>query len=65
MANTYYETIDAMEKKKVDPEYVNGWACGYLRTPKREEQRLTEAYQTGYRDGMDRKTDNFATWIRK
>lgn len=64
MANTYYEAIDSMEKKKVDPEYVNGWACGYLRTPKREEQRLTEAYQAGYSDGMDRKMDNFATWIR-
>lgn len=65
MANVYYEAIDKMEKQKVDAEYVNGWASGYLRNPKREEQRITEAYEAGYNDGMAGKTDNFQSWVRK
>lgn len=65
MANIYYETIDKMEKNKVDAEYINGWASGYLRNPKREEQRITEAYDAGYQDGLSKKIDNFQTWVRK
>lgn len=65
MANVYYEAIDKMEKQKVDAEYINGWASGYLRNPKREEQRITEAYEAGYTDGMAGKTDGFHTWVRK
>lgn len=65
MGNTYYEAIDKMEKQKVDGEYINGWACGFLRNPKREEQRLTEAYEAGYQDGMEGKTDTFTAWVRK
>lgn len=65
MANIYYETIDKMEKSKVDAEYINGWASGYLRNPKREEQRITDAYDAGYQDGLAKKVDNFQTWVRK
>lgn len=65
MANIYYETIDKMEKSKVDAEYINGWASGYLRNPKREEQRITEAYEAGYQDGLSKKVDNFQNWVRK
>ncbi|BAU48487.1 hypothetical protein SVA_1934 [Sulfurifustis variabilis] len=65
MANIYYETIDKMEKSKVDAEYINGWASGYLRNPKREEQRITEAYDAGYQDGLSKKVDNFQSWVRK
>ena len=45
MNSAYYEAIDRMGKKGVDPEYVNGWASGFLHNPKREEQRVNEAYE--------------------
>jgi len=65
MNKMYYDTIDKMEKKHIDPEYINGWACGFLHNPKREEQRLTEAYEAGYSDGWEQKSDNFAAWGKK
>ena len=65
MNPTYYKTIDAMEKKGVDKEYINGWACGYLHNPKREDQRLNDAYDAGYNDGAAGKTDGFASWSKK
>jgi len=61
----YYETITAMEKKGVDKEYINGWACGFLHNPKREEQRLNDAYNTGYDDGHAGKTDGFTAFVKK
>jgi hypothetical protein len=57
MDQTYYDTIDQMEKAGIDPEYINGWASGYLQNPKREEQRITEAYDAGYEDGEGKTTD--------
>ena len=65
MGTAYYETIDQMQKSKVDPEYINGWASGYLRNPKREEQRCSEAYEAGYTAGMEKNPANFAAWVRK
>ena len=65
MGNTYYEAINTMEKSKVDAEYINGWACGFLHNPKREEQRLNKAYEAGYQDGAAKKADNFSTWAKK
>lgn len=65
MNQTYYETIDKMEKAGVDREYINGWACGFLHNPKREVQRLTEAYEAGYTDGYAGKTDGYSRWITK
>jgi hypothetical protein len=62
MNKTYYETIDAMEKAGVNKEYINGWACGFLHNPKREEQRITEAYEAGYADGEEEKTDGYNKW---
>ena len=61
----YYDTITAMEKKGVDKEYINGWACGFLHNPKREEQRLNDAYTTGYDDGHAGKTDGFTAFAKK
>ena len=58
MDKMYYETIDSLEKMGVDPEYIQGWIGGYLENPKREEQRLTEAYKTGYEDGESKETTN-------
>jgi hypothetical protein len=65
MGTAYYEAIDRMEKQKVDPEYINGWASGYLHNPKREEQRVSEAYDAGYAAGLEKKAGGFEAWIRK
>jgi len=65
MDKIYYETIDRMETKGVDPEYINGWASGFLHNPKREEQRSNEAYEAGYSAGMEKNAGGFETWIRK
>lgn len=65
MNQFYYDTVTKMEKAGVDPEYVNGWQCGYLLNPKREEQRLNEAYNAGYDDGSSHKADGFASWAKK
>jgi hypothetical protein len=65
MGSPYYDAIDRMEKQKVDPEYINGWASGYLHNPKREEQRKSEAYDAGYAAGLEKKAEGFEAWIRK
>jgi len=65
MGTAYYEAIDRMQNSKVDPEYINGWASGYLHNPKREEQRSNEAYEAGYAAGLEKKADGFQAWIRK
>ena len=66
MTNTpYYDAIDQMQKSKVDPEYINGWASGFLHNPKREEQRVSEAYDAGYAAGLEKKKGGFEAWIRK
>jgi hypothetical protein len=65
MNDIYYQTIDKMEKAHVSREYIVGWASGYLHNPKREEQRLNEAYEAGYADGEGQVTDNFNSWVEK
>lgn len=61
----YHDAVDTMEKAGVDPEYVQGWQGGFLVNPKREEQRVTEAYEAGYDDGSEKNTDNYKNWIKK
>ncbi len=61
----YRDATTKMEEMSVDPEYILGWQGGYLGHPKREEQRLTDAYNAGYEDGEEKNTDNFSTWIKK
>jgi hypothetical protein len=65
MGTPYYDAIDRMEKKKVDPEYINGWASGFLHNPKREEQRVSDAYEAGYAHGLEKNAGSFDAWIRK
>jgi len=65
MDSAYYKAIDQMQKKKVDPEYINGWASGFLHNPKREEQRVNEAYEAGYAAGLEKKQEGYEAWIRK
>lgn len=65
MNTAYYECIDRMGKAGVDPEYINGWASGFLHNPKREEQRATEAYEAGYARGLEKDAGGFEAWVRK
>jgi hypothetical protein len=60
----YHDAVDAMEKAGVDPEYIQGWQGGFLVNPKREEQRVTEAYEAGYGDGSEKNADNFKNWVK-
>jgi len=63
MNQTYYEQIDRMEKQGVHRDYIIGWASGFLHNPKIEEQRLTDAYEAGFNDGLSGKTDGYTAWI--
>ena len=65
MDQTYYDAVTKMEQAGVDEQYMIGWMEGYLRNPKVEEQRLTEAYEAGYEDGEGKVADNFESWIKK
>ena len=64
MANTnqYYETIASLEKQNTAPDYILGWASGFLGNPKLEEQRITDPYQAGYEDGVNRNTATAENW---
>ena len=64
MDQTYYDTVDKMEKGGVDSEYMDGWMSGYLHNPKREEQRITDAYEAGYDDGFNKKTDKMGDYSK-
>jgi ribosomal protein S2 len=59
----YRQTIVEMEKQHVDAEYIQGWIGGFMGNLKREEQRLTEAYEKGYEDGKNQNTSNYESWI--
>ncbi len=59
----YHQTISEMEKKNVDAEYIQGWIGGFMGNPKREEQRVTEAYEKGFEDGANRETKGYESWI--
>ena len=62
--DTYHKIVVEMENAGVDPEYVQGWQGGFLVNPKREEQRVTEAYEAGYEDGSNGVTDKFKSWVK-
>lgn len=65
MNQEYYDAIDKMEKMGVSAEYIQGWAGGCIQNPKREEQRITEAYDAGYTDGENKDQSNFEKWVGK
>jgi hypothetical protein len=62
MNQSYRDAITKMEEMNVNPEYILGWQGGYLGHPKREEQRVNEAYDAGFEDGEEKSTDNFGNW---
>ena len=59
----YRRTIVEMERSNVDREYIQGWIGGFMGNPKREQQRITEAYEQGYEDGARQDTSGYANWI--
>ena len=59
----YYDAVARMQKANADPEYVQGWIGGYMGNPKREEQRITEAYEAGYEAGENGDTDGYGAWL--
>jgi hypothetical protein len=61
----YRDATTKMEEMRVEPDYLLGWQGGYLGHPKREEQRVSDAYDAGYTDGEERTTDNFNQWLKK
>ena len=63
MNQEYRDAITKMEDMAVTSEYILGWQGGFLGHPKREEQRLTEAYEAGYEDGEKKNTKNFTHWV--
>jgi len=63
--NPYYDAITKMEKAGVDPEYISGWASAYYLNPKREEQRVNDAYNAGYEKGMEKDASGFESWVKK
>jgi len=64
MDQLYRDTTTKLEELGVDPEYILGWQGGYLGHPKREEQRITDAYTAGYEDGKGKITDNNKDWVK-
>ncbi len=64
MDKFYYDAVDTMEKNGVDRQYIDGWMSGYWHHPKRGPQHVTEAYEAGYEDGFNKKTDHFSSWQR-
>jgi hypothetical protein len=61
---SYNQATTKMEEMGVDVDYILGWQGGFLLHPKREEQRVTDAYSAGYEDGKARNTDNFGNWVK-
>jgi len=64
MDQEYRDAVTKMEEANVQDEYILGWQGGYLGHPIREEQRLTEAYQAGFKDGGDKSVENFSNWLK-
>lgn len=62
--DTYHKTVVEMEGAGVDPEYLQGWQGGFLLNPKREEQRVNDAYNAGFDDGGNGVTDKYKEWVK-
>ena len=50
MNKEYFDLVTKLEDMGVSDDYLIGWQEGYLRSPKLEEQRVTDAYDAGYED---------------
>ncbi len=57
---TYYEGVKKMEEMGVNDHYIQGWIAGFLGNPEIEEQRITDEWQAGHKDGKQKTDANFA-----
>ena len=64
MDQKYRDATRKLEAAGVNPDYLIGWQGGYLGHPKREEQRISPAYETGYEHGAARDDESFADWCK-
>ena len=64
MDKIYYHFTTKMEQAGVDDEYIQGWQMGYLGLTDREEQRVTETWSTGKRDGVEKNMENYTNFVR-
>ena len=64
MDKFYREATTKMETSGVQPDYIIGWQGGYLGHPEREEQRSSDAYAAGYKDGSEKCLDNLSSWLK-
>ena len=58
----YYDAVDRMEKAGVRRDYILGWIAGYMQNPRREEQRVNDAYDAGFEHGEASDADSFEAW---
>tara|TARA_B100000609_G_C16772464_1_gene212558 strand:+ start:134 stop:328 length:195 start_codon:yes stop_codon:yes gene_type:complete len=58
MNKEYFDIVTKLEEIGVSDDYMIGWQSGYMRSPKLEEQRVTDAYDAGYEDGENKVIDN-------
>ena len=47
MNKEYFDIVTKLEEIGVSDDYMIGWQSGYMRSPKLEEQRVTDAYDAG------------------
>lgn len=59
----YHDTVDRLQQLQVHDDYIQGWIGGYLGNPKREEQRISDAYEAGYQDGGNADASKMGEWI--
>ncbi len=59
----YHDTVGRMQRLGVRGDYLQGWIGGYMGNPKREEQRISEAYEAGYRDGENADDSKVGDWV--
>ena len=64
MDKFYREATTQMEKLGVQADYIVGWQGGYLGHPEREEQRASDAYTAGFKDGSEKSIDNISAWLK-
>lgn len=61
----YHSTLKTMHEAGVNEAYYHGWASGMLGNTPLEEQRVTEAYTTGYEHGKEGNLDGYKDWLKE
>jgi ribosome modulation factor len=59
----YHDCVSRMQRMNVREDYIQGWIGGYMGNPKREEQRVSDAYEAGYQDGENGDASKMGDWV--